>query len=264
MTHSNPTLEQVARLQARSERLQRLREMLEVLIASEARVGPLELGALLEVADSAVAPPPPPAPHVHKSTDAPGVDLEAAAFDTDSFTQFGCRAWQILGNGFNGGKVVPLSVAQAVISKLCVEVDYWKGQAKAGWRNRDAQRARAEAAETALATEREDCRNWESMYTEAERDRKQAETKFRNYFMEIEQREAECCPEDVGFDEYIAVLAKRAESAEREAAGLRERVAYFEKAFYYLNRKLCGFSDKDLAALAKQANTDGEVWEDGV
>jgi hypothetical protein len=62
MTHSNPTLEQVAMLQARSERLQRLREMLEVLIASEARVGSLELGALLEVADSAVAPPPTDAP----------------------------------------------------------------------------------------------------------------------------------------------------------------------------------------------------------
>jgi hypothetical protein len=64
MTHSNPTLEQVAMLQTRSERLQRLREMLEVLIASEARVGPLELGALLEVADSVAAPP---TPHVHKS-----------------------------------------------------------------------------------------------------------------------------------------------------------------------------------------------------
>lgn len=37
-----------------------------------------------------------------------------------------------------------------------------------------------------------------------------------------EEREASCCPEDVGFEEYISSLTKRAEKAEAESRRLRE------------------------------------------
>jgi hypothetical protein len=93
MTHSNPTLEQVARLQARSERLQRLREMLKVLIASEARVGPLELGALLEVADSAVAPSLCKAVHQDYGKDG-GQQCELPAEPKHTLHRMNCVQWE--------------------------------------------------------------------------------------------------------------------------------------------------------------------------
>jgi hypothetical protein len=334
MTHSNPTLEQVAMLQARSERLQRLREMLEVLIASEARVGPLELGALLEVADSAVAPvlckavhldygkdggqqcelPAEPKHTLHRMncvqwesetadwpwkaiessvkvldgvaapppTDAPGVDLEAEAFDywpPGSREDF-CRA-------------VPLSVAQAALRQArqegksdvnplgdlddCGHIQCMiertrkmeKRQAEAdelAYEQRrhandnasyqcilestnkllDEQRARAEAAETALAKSRAD-RTFQWEQTEFYRKEQEKWIGIAAGY----QRDAEVAQRDCKVAEGIASRAQAdRESAEREAAGLRERCEQMEGL---LRRLTAAYDAEDFMAVAADA-----------
>ena len=57
---------------------------------------------------------------------------------------------------------------------------------------------------------------------EAERDR------YKRDVSEYEEREAACCPEDVGFEEVIASLRERAEKAEAEVARLKAVLAPVE------------------------------------
>ena len=50
-----------------------------------------------------------------------------------------------------------------------------------------------------------------------------SDKRFRDYFQDVEEREAACCPEDVGFDEYIGVLSVKLEAANSRADEAMER-----------------------------------------
>jgi hypothetical protein len=211
-------------------------------------------------------------------TDAPGVDLEAASYTMLSTLR--PDGWPLdEGNVFKPDRMVPLSVAQAALA----DIQHRMGNRVLAWQESDErQRTRAEAAETALATAERELAEWRNLFQGDIADPypltpQQAWEHNKAVYASMEEtcesaeREAARLRDELqceqgwskAFQQSMNDELRRAETAQREAAGLRERVAYFEKAFYYLNRKLCGFSDKDLAALAKQANTDGEVWEDG-
>jgi len=79
----------------------------------------------------------------------------------------------------------------------------------------------------------------------AERAERECAT-LRAQLADIAEREAKCCPEDVGFDEYIkrleaqvAALTERARSAERECAALRADVG-FEESILRIHRATSG------------------------
>lgn len=119
--------------------------------------------------------------------------------------------------------------------------------------------ARLTAERDALKAEHQCCLDGDTAWAEKWRQRYESalETitrlrEFKRQLEDYEQREAACCPEDMGFEEWIAILTKRREQAVAQLAPLREALDRLVSLVVD-----SGVSEDDIA-WARAALSDGE------